>query len=109
MALSTCICHGFGLQRAVELEQHSPTALRFGREQARARAHARARLDRCDDPSAVEKTGEFRQVVGAAARGGAKTAGRGTFALDCRPPPPPFWILKFASKPLPQMPRFFQS
>src|SRR4029450_4612940 len=39
----------FDLQRAVELQQHSPTAVRFGREEACARAHAGARLDRCDE------------------------------------------------------------
>src|SRR5262245_65674347 len=41
------------LQRAVELEQHPPTAVRFSREQACARAHARARLDRCDEADLV--------------------------------------------------------
>src|SRR5262245_38991597 len=48
------LCLAFDLQHAVELEQHPPAALRLGGQEVCARAHARARLDRCDEADLVE-------------------------------------------------------
>jgi hypothetical protein len=44
----------FDVQRAAELEQHPPAALRLGRKQRRTRAHARARLNRRYEANLVQ-------------------------------------------------------
>jgi len=47
-------CLAFDLERAIEPEQHAVLALRLNREQDRARAHTRARLDRRDEANLVQ-------------------------------------------------------
>src|SRR5262249_10690224 len=54
----------FDLQRAVELEQHPAAALHLDRDEVRACAHARARLDRRDEADLVQAIVEPSCSVG---------------------------------------------